>query len=859
MYWPEVVQALWQCAQNADHRQRESALTVFSAMPSLFGGNLQTHARNVTQLVMTGLGDSETEVQVAATKAFAAFTRVIDKNMKELFAQMVPAVLEVIVRCLVANQVDGGQMALESLIDVAEITPKMLRPVVAPILDSMVEICSNTEVDDDCRKLALEVLVSLATSAPGMVRKVPDFPQRVVPLCLQLLLDVEDDEEWTTIDKVEDVNDTENDMATAGETALDRLAIALGARTILPAAFELIPGMLTDEDWKQRSGGCFAISAIGEGCKKFMREYLDEVVQRVVPLLSDQHPRVVYAACNAVGQLAIDFAPDAPKDAVHGFQMRFHEQVLPALVAVMGMEGHPRCQAHASSALDNFCEHAGKEILGPYLQPILTRLGEMLGTDSLIVQEAAVATLATIAESAEDYFQDYYHTFMPHLKMIMQQGTDKQYRMLRARCFDCVTMMGLAVGKEMFVDDAIEIMEALRDTESTQGADDLQTPSILQSWARICQILKEDFVPFLPDVIGPVIASANMTIEPTYLAPDQALETQDNEDWEIIQINDHRIGLKCSSLEEKRTACEMLIVYSRELKGNFAPYVADVSSFMIDLMNFYMEEGVRMSAAVIQPYLLEALMENEQGGLPAAMELWQQVAPKLLKVIKEEFDWETLSFQMSALEEALGVMKQAVMTPEFLSLVTEAINLKLEDYDIRIKERMEVREKDPDYDPENEDMLTEEEQIDSDVIRYIQGTIHQLFGFAGADFLPYFDNLYKYWLAMLEPGRHYTDLQWALCVFDDIIEFCGDVRVPAERRLHGSVARRFCALAPLGGRCRSRRAGNLARARRPRSTHWCLVVCSARWSMPISLPLPCLRPSRTSTMKCAWLRRTASA
>lgn len=28
-YWPEVVFALWQCAQDPDHRQRESALTVF--------------------------------------------------------------------------------------------------------------------------------------------------------------------------------------------------------------------------------------------------------------------------------------------------------------------------------------------------------------------------------------------------------------------------------------------------------------------------------------------------------------------------------------------------------------------------------------------------------------------------------------------------------------------------------------------------------------------------------------------------------------------------------------------------------------------------------------------------------------
>lgn len=48
------------------------------------------------------------------------------------------------------------------------------------------QICSNVDVDGDCRRLALEVLVSLASSAPGMIRKIEDFAQRVVPLCLQV-------------------------------------------------------------------------------------------------------------------------------------------------------------------------------------------------------------------------------------------------------------------------------------------------------------------------------------------------------------------------------------------------------------------------------------------------------------------------------------------------------------------------------------------------------------------------------------------------------------------------------------------------------------------------------------------------
>lgn len=62
-----------------------------------------------------------------------------------------------------------------------------------------------------------------------------------------------------------------------------------------------------------------AISAVGEGCYKQMETLLPDIVNTVLPFLTDPHPRVRYAACNAVGQLSSDFAP--------GFQKKFHARV----------------------------------------------------------------------------------------------------------------------------------------------------------------------------------------------------------------------------------------------------------------------------------------------------------------------------------------------------------------------------------------------------------------------------------------------------------------------------------------------------------------------------------------------------
>jgi hypothetical protein len=102
------------------------------------------------------------------------------------------------------------------------------------------------------------------------------------------------------------------------------------------------------------------------------------------------------------------------------------------------------------------------------------------------VQEAAVVALSTIADTAQDRFQEYYGSFVPHLKSILsvgglggahaaaaerradgrrcalQHAQGKEYSLLRAKTFECVTLMGLAVGKEMFHRDALEIVEALK-------------------------------------------------------------------------------------------------------------------------------------------------------------------------------------------------------------------------------------------------------------------------------------------------------------------------------------------------------------------------------------------------------------
>lgn len=59
---------------------------------------------------------------------------------------------------------------------------------------------------------------------------------------LAMMLDIEEDPEWSLSDEIDDDDNDSN--AVAGESALDRFACGVGGKTMLPYIIEQIPQFL---------------------------------------------------------------------------------------------------------------------------------------------------------------------------------------------------------------------------------------------------------------------------------------------------------------------------------------------------------------------------------------------------------------------------------------------------------------------------------------------------------------------------------------------------------------------------------------------------------------------------------------
>lgn len=302
-----------------------------------------------------------------------------------------------------------------------------------------------------------------------------------------------------------------------GSEALDRFAVALGGKICLPIILEQVQIFAQSTDWKQRHAALMAISQGGEGCAPQLRRQLNNVVAMVVANLSDVHARVRWAAVNTIGQLCTDFGPE--------LQEAYHAQLLPALCGAMD-DASFRVQGHAASAIINFCEHSGRETLEPYLEPILSKLLLLLQRNVRHVQEQAVTAVASIADVAEGSFEPFYDTFVPGLIAILGGAQGKEMRMLRGKAMECVSLIGLAVGREKFEPHAVAVMDAmiLSQASGQMSSDDPQLSFMLQASARICKCLGEAFVPYLQHVIPPLLRSAQA---------DPGLDVTDADDDEL--------------------------------------------------------------------------------------------------------------------------------------------------------------------------------------------------------------------------------------------------------------------------------------------------------------------------------------
>lgn len=684
---------------------------------------------------------------------------------------MIPEILNILPPIKESADADNLSKAFVSLIELAEVAPKMFKGLFNSLVKFSISVIQEKEMGDQTRQNALELMATFADYAPAMCKKDPNFTADMVTQCLSLMTDIgADDDDAAEWNSQEDPDMEESDLNhVAGEQCMDRLANKLGGPVMLPATFTWLPRMIHSSSWRDRHAALMAISAISEGCRDLMIGELDKVLELVVPTLKDPHPRVRFAGCNALGQMSTDFAGP--------MQEKYHQAVLQNIIPVL-QSPEPRVQAHAAAALVNFCEEAEKATLEPYLDPLLTNLLQLLQSPKRYVQEQALSTIATIADSAESAFVRYYDTLTPLLFNVLRGEQSKEFRLLRAKAMECATLIALAVGKDKMGQDALSLVQILGNIQSgITEDDDPQAQYLLHCWGRMCRVLGTDFVPYLPGVMRPllVLASAKADIQ-LMDNEDEALLDQD-EGWELVPLKGKVIGIKTQTLEDKNTAIELITIYAQILEAAFAPYVAQIAEkIALPSLAFFFHDPVRVASAKLIPALLGSCKKAYGEGSPQLMQLWAQCCEKEIEILSAEPAVDTLAEMFQCFYESIEVVGKNCLTNEHMEQFVQSVKSTLDEYQKRVGERAEERADAAAQGggEEEDDSASMQYAIEDDqtLLSDMNKSFHTIFKNMGTNFLGPWQRLMPFYDAFITSSDP-TQRQWAICIFDDVLEFCG--------------------------------------------------------------------------------------
>jgi hypothetical protein len=771
--WPELLPFMFQCVQSGNPSHAESAFLVFDQLARYCMDMLIQYLGTIHGALSAGLSNPSLDVKIASFSATTTFIGYLESSSeREKFQSLVPGLLTVLSEALNAGDEIAANTAVENLIEVADEHPRFLRKQINDVAGAMIKIAEADSLDDATRRLAAEFLVTLCEArdkAPGMMRKLPQLVQQLFNCCVAFLLEIDDDPDWHNAEDEKNEDAGETELYEFGQECLDRISISIGGKSMLPVAGQAFSALMGDGDWRKRHAALVGLAQIAEGCEKVMKQepVMSELVAMCIKGMADSHAKVRWAACQGIGQLCTDLAPD--------LQEGHHEPILRGLIGLMDDFANPRVQAHSCAAVVNFAEGCDQDIMGPYLDALITKLLALIQNGRKNVQEGALTAMASIADASGDYFIKYYDNCVPLLREILEKANDRSYQMMRAKALECISLVGMAVGKEKFAADAGGIMQYMQNVQAAGlDPDDPFASYMLQAGARICTALGQDFIPYLPIVMPTMLQTAGAN--PDFKVGDEEDEgANEDDDTETFFVAGKRVSLHTSALEEKATACTMLCCFAYELKEGFCQYVDEVKTIMLPLLKFYFNEEVRIAAAQTLPELLKSYVEGTAKGMGPNEETCRRLAaemwPQLVDSLRKEVDPDVVHVMLQSVQEMIDVAKGPMLMPvDLMGPVFDAFQIVLKDYEERRDIRME-RTEGEDFDAEEEEALLEEHEAESELLDALGNSLTSILRFYGDASLQFVEALLPSFSAFLGSGRYVEERRVALILMDDVIQY----------------------------------------------------------------------------------------
>lgn len=718
--WPELQPAVLQMmSPQASTEVQILGLNVCRNLEAHISDSLSANISELASLLQSKLATDNAALRIAT---IGLICQIVTNEMRrtwKVFESFIPGIMTIVSAFAEEerNTDDNTNLTevLQKLIEVADAQTDYFKCHVKLVFDTLLNICRASELSEESKQQAAEVMLCIVDQKPKMASKVPGFLENLINVLMTFMLDIEEDRSWLERELTCE-DDEEAGNYDVGEYAMDRVAAAVGGDIAMPIIFSQVSAFIQNPDWKHKVAAIVAISQTVEYLPEDKIEsQLGQIISLLLSQMTDGHYRVRFAACRALGQTALDHQPFA--------QINFHGEVLPALIQAFE-DPVARVQSQAFAAFVNYTEEVDVLDLTPLVPSVMEKLlsrldlNFSLASDSQFspqavarqhrsIREQCITSVAVISGVMSESFLPYCSRIVPLMKAVVERCDGPEDRQLRGRALECLSIIAYSVGVASMEQDVVQIVTALIALYKTEmQADDPVKDYVHEALRRMVKVLGDRFAQFVPDVIQHQLGTFKVQAE--NVDPD----SENAEDYTLVCLTSGQFaGVKTSRLEDIEKELSLVCATTECMKATYGPWVEITMQAVTPLLEMKYSDSVRRLSLVCIANLIGCAREASKPVTQISQWTLSTMA-SVFKCVEDEEEIamsgvDHLSANVGGLAKCLEGAGPNVLEKQVVLEVCKKVFELIEQSSVRRAE-IDAAKQDPDVDEEDAERADEE-------------------------------------------------------------------------------------------------------------------------------------------------------
>ena len=658
------------------------------------------------------------------------------KKESKKFREFIYYILETTLQCLKEHSSENLKICLDSLNDLSEYEPKILRKSFSDIFILMGKIIEDKEIDDNLREIAYELLINLIENMPKLMKNDEEKLSNLIQSLFKYAMEIDEeiDDEWLTPKATTFINDEfipeqKLDEATS---LLIRLFDALDEKVVLKIVSNNIAELIqhsSEKDWKYKYIAYITIAEVISYVKEL--NHIENIIEMILKDVNNQNIKIQYAALYCIAELADEHNPD--------FQNEYHGKVIGTLLNVLNNSNVLRIRLQVVDALDCFIEHVTDEVGAKYLQNSFDILFTVFNEDDTkcpcSLKEGILNVVQEFIDASNEEFKKYaekcFSILLEYLKKILNDGTNKTLIGILLETISIIGPLCPEIYKNYLltlVNTLIKIQASLSSFKENIGN------YLLSSWEKIVPNLlidnKEKLLEVTQSLIELLKKPPEMSVSnnPNYQVNVQEFFKEDEEKKE----EKVKPNLQTSETEEFTTFIEILNLILESAPATInASEVENLYPVILSLLK-YPNTDIQGEVANTFSNSIKSLIATncEQNALHnAAKKYIADIVEQLFK----ESNFSLIVSLLDSIREIISSVKLFLTTPEINDLSEKLLKIfdKVEQNRIDLNKQKLKTEKEIENDKktgDNKIFSDDEEDLDSEqeAIDEIQDEIEEL-------------------------------------------------------------------------------------------------------------------------------------